>query len=394
VTYNVLHFLDSFDQGGTERQALQLVRLLKEHGRYRVHLACMNSRGTLRQEALNISGGEITEYPLSSFYDRNTITQLYRLVRNLRKQQIHIVHCHDFYTNIFGLTAAMLARVPVRIASRRQSAFPSAKQRFVSRLSYRMAKAIVANCKEVGRQLNQEGVPAKKIVTVYNGLDTERIRPPLGLTRDEMLKVLNLPRDIEYRFVTIVANLRLVLKDHPMFLRAARRVQAVIPDAAFLIAGEGELIDSIRALALELGLSKNTFFLGRCDRVAELLAISDVCVLTSTREGFSNSILEYMAAGRPVVATDVGGVREAVEDSETGYIVKPHDDEALASHIIALLQDPPGAAAMGRRGREVVETKFSCAAQLKLTEGLYRQLLGNDRSYAFSTDPARRTEDQ
>ncbi len=160
-----------------------------------------------------------------------------------------------------------------------------------------------------------------------------------------------------------------------MFLRAAKRISEAIPAAAFLLAGEGELMPLIRTQAKELGLGGNAFFVGRCDKLAELLAASDVCVLTSKSEGFSNSILEYMAAGRPVVVTDVGGAREAVVEGETGYLVQSGDDKSMAERIISLLQEPIKARAMGRLGRLVVEDRFSSAAQLKRTEQLYDKLL-------------------
>ena len=123
------------------------------------------------------------------------------------------------------------------------------------------------------------------------------------------------------------------MKDHPTFLRAAKRVHEAVPEAAFVLAGEGRLTDSLRALAAELGLARDAFFIGRCSRIAELLAVSDVCVLSSKAEGFSNSILEYMAAARPVVVTNVGGAREAVAEGETGYLVEAGDDETMAARI-------------------------------------------------------------
>jgi glycosyltransferase involved in cell wall biosynthesis len=165
------------------------------------------------------------------------------------------------------------------------------------------------------------------------------------------------------------------VKDHPTFLRAARRVRDAVPDAAFVLAGEGRLSEELRAYTAELGLAEDVFFTGRCERVGDLLSVSDVCVLSSTAEGFSNSILEYMAAARPVVATDVGGAREAIEEGETGYVVAPGDDEAMAARITDLLLDPERARRMGERGRRVVEEKFSCEAQLSHTEALYESLL-------------------
>jgi glycosyltransferase involved in cell wall biosynthesis len=368
----VLQFINSFHQGGSERQAVQLARLLSESGRYHVRVACLDGEGVLREEVSALGTGDIPEYGLTSFYDRNMATQLRRCASFLREQKIDVVHTHDFYTNVFGMMAATLARVPARISSRRETTgMRSSAQKKVERLIYRSAHRIVANSEAVRRQLIVEGVDEAKIVTIYNGLDMKRLTP--HLSRDEVLASFNLPG--ARRFVTIVANLRHDVKDHPMFLRAARRVHLEVPGAAFLIVGEGELTEKMRALATELGLERDVFFTGRSEQVADLLSISEVCVLSSRAEGFSNSILEYMAAARPVVATDVGGAREAIVEGEAGYLVASGDDEEMAARIVELLQDEQGARRMGERGREIVRRKFSCEAQLERTLALYDQLV-------------------
>ena len=132
---------------------------------------------------------------------------------------------------------------------------------------------------------------------------------------------------------------------------------------------------SLRDLAGELGIDNSTHFLGRCDLVAELLGISEICVLSSKAEGFANAILEYMAAGLPVVATDVGGVREAIVEGETGHIVASGDDEQMAQRIIQVLANDDNARAMGARGRSVVSAKFSSEHHLRNTLELYDELL-------------------
>ena len=372
---SVLHIIDSFDQGGTERQAVQLARLLRDAGNYRVHLACLKRRGMLLDEAERLGLGEIVEFPLTSFYDRNFARQLRRLKTLLRERDIRLLHAHDFYTNIFGMAAATLARVPARIASKRETAFRTPMQQRLERGSFRLARKIVANAEAVRQRLISDGVCADKIVTLHNGLDLARTRVPDNWQRESALAAFALPQNSECKFVTIVANLRHRVKDLPLFLRAARGVRAAVPEAAFIIAGEGELLEELRGEATGLGLRDDVFFVGRCTRVAELLAVSDVCVLSSRAEGFSNSILEYMAASRPVVVTDVGGAREAVSEGESGYIVPAGDAEAMAARIIELLREPVRARRMGERGREIVEQKFSTGAQLSRTENLYEQLL-------------------
>lgn len=376
---NVLQLIEGFRQGGTERQAVQLTRLLHESGRFRIHVACMDGTGVLRAEIERLGFTNLSEFPLNSFYDLHFLRQLRRFAAFLCEREIDIIHTHDFYTNIFGVLGATLARTPIRIASRRETvSFRTANQKRVERGVYRFAHVIVANAESVKKHLISEGVRASKIEVVYNGLDLQRLAPQT-LTRDERLRLFNLrtEENARRRFVVIVANLRHQVKDIPTFLRAARRVREQVQDAAFIIAGEGDLMNELRAFSAELGIGNDLFFIGRCERVPDLLPLADVCVLSSTTEGFSNSILEYMAAARPVVATDVGGAREAIIEGETGYIVNIGDDETLAARIIKLLNDSKRAREMGARGRLRVEHKFSCAAQLERTEKLYDELLVN-----------------
>ncbi|HEX8284207.1 MAG TPA: glycosyltransferase [Pyrinomonadaceae bacterium] len=369
---SVLHLIDNFEQGGTERQAVQLVRLLDESGRYRVRVACFKGHGVLRAEVERLGLGEIPEYPLRGFGHPKFAAQLIRFARHLRRERVSVVHAHGFYTNTFGVLGATMAGVPVRISSRRETEWlRTPAQRTLEQQVFRLSQAVVANADAVGRQLVASGVPASKVFTVHNGLDTARLAPKRS--REEALAYFGLPEG--RRFVTIVANLHHRVKDHPTFLRAARRVRGRVAEAAFVVAGEGSLSEEYRALASELGIGGDVFFTGRCESVGDLLSVSDVCVLSSTAEGFSNSILEYMAAGRPAVVTDVGGAREAVEDGRNGYVVAAGDDEALAARVASLLEDPAGARRMGEEGRRVVEEKFSCGAQLARTEALYESLL-------------------
>lgn len=380
MRYNALQLIGSFNQGGSERQAVQLTRLLLESGRFNVRVATLERVGVLLEEIERLGFNDIPEFRLNSFYDLNFAQQVRRFAQYLKRHEIDVVHTHDFYTNIFGMAGAALARVPARIASRRESAVRPATQRFVERGAYRLAHTVVANCEAVRQQLICEGVPAQKVRTVYNGLDPARVQVSHG-DRKEILASLNLPEGA--RLVTIMANMRahvrhpepMCLKDHPTFLRAAQRVHQNVPEAAFIIAGEGELKEMTQELARSLGIADRTFFIGRCKDVGAVLSISDVCVLSSSSEGFSNAILEYMAAGRPVVATDVGGAREAIAPGESGYLVPAGDDGQMAEHITSLLLNPGKARAMGERGKTIVSEKFSSVRQLQTIEGLYGELL-------------------
>jgi glycosyltransferase involved in cell wall biosynthesis len=376
---NVLFIIDSFEQGGSERQAMQLLTQLHASGQCRVHLACLQNRGSLRAEADQLGIGDIHEYALNSFYDLNFAKQLRRLVRFIKENEIDVVHTHCFYTNIFGMTGAFLAGVRARVTSKGETdGFRSPMQKRVERTSFRLSHRVIANCLVVQNQLIREGVSPAKIIQHYNGLDLERLKVRSGLRREEALAAFGLPSG--RRYMSIVANLRNPVKDHPMFLRAAARVRAAIPDVGFAIAGEGELMEGLRELAGQLGIEEDVFFLGRCDNVADLLFASDIGVLSSKAEGFANAILEYMAAGLPVVATDVGGAREAIAEGETGYTVASGNDELMAARIIELLNEPKRARAMGERGKLIAAEKFSCDRHLKNTLELYDELLSKPKS--------------
>jgi glycosyltransferase involved in cell wall biosynthesis len=376
---SVLFIIDSFEQGGSERQAMQLLTQLHASGQCRVHLACLQNRGSLRAEADQLGIGEIREYALNSFYDLNFVKQLRRLIRFIKENQIDVVHTHCFYTNIFGMAGAFLAGVPARVTSKGETdGFRSPMQKRAERAAFRLSHRVIANCLVVQNQLVREGVSSAKIIQHYNGLDLDRLKVQAGLRREDALAGFGLPTD--RRYMSIVANLRNPVKDHPMFLRAAARVRAVVPDAAFAIAGEGELMKGLRELAGELGIEDDVFFLGRCDNVADLLFASDVGVLSSKAEGFANAILEYMAAGLPVVATDVGGAREAIAEGDTGYLVASGDDVKMAERIIEVLSESKRARAMGERGKLTAAEKFSCDRHLQNTLELYDELLSTPGS--------------
>jgi L-malate glycosyltransferase len=377
---NVLLLLNSFETGGAEGQLVLLARLLIESGRFGVHLACLSRIGPLLAEAEKLGVGAIPEFPLTSFYDLNMVKQLRKFRSFLRERKIDVVHTDGFYTNVFGIAGAKLAGVPARIGFRgeTQTDGRTPAQNLVERSVFRLASVIHANSEAVKNFLVEQGVPARNIAVVYNGLDFARVMPPPDLNRDAALEGLHLPR--ERRFVTMIANLHNPVKDYPMFLRAAASVRANLAHAAFVVAGEGEMLEDLRTLARDLRIDRDVFFIGRCNRVAQLLFASDVCVLSSKAEGFSNSILEYMGAARPVVATDVGGAREAIAEGESGYLVRSGDHETMATRIIELLRDPLKANAMGERGRAIVQQKFSSEVQLQRTAELYDLLLTKNRS--------------
>jgi glycosyltransferase involved in cell wall biosynthesis len=289
------------------------------------------------------------------------------------------------------MSGGAIARVPVRIASRRETdPGRTTAQRFIERRAFDAAHAIVVNADAIRRDLTAHGVRDGKIHTIYNGVDMRRLAAPPSMSRTDAIASFGIPVEgstAPRLFVTILANLRLAIKDHPTFLRAAAQVHQTVPEAGFVVAGEGELVEPMRQLAAELGIADRTYFIGPCQRVPELLSFSDVCVLSSLSEGFPNVIVEYMASGHPVVSTDVGGAAEAIIEGRTGHLVKPGDALAMADRIISLLRDAERRAIFGAVGRLVALEKFSCASQLQRTDALYQRLLSGRPAVAPASRP-------
>ncbi len=367
----VLQLMNSFHQGGSERQAVQLLRLLVSNGTCDLFVACLNDEGVLRNEVEAVGFREICEYKIPSFFSMQYLAQARRCAKFIRSKNIEIVQTHDFYTNVFGMTAAAMAGVKLKIGAKRETGgMRSKNQEYVEKLAFRQSNVIIANSAAVKEYLVAKRVFENKIRVIYNGLDLDRLKPTT-LDRTEICQSLGLPKEPSIKFVTMVANLRHTVKNQPMLLRAAKNVVEKFPEAHFVFAGEGELKTDLEKMAKELNIENNTHFIGLCRKIPELLSISYAGVLTSFSEGFSNSILEYMAAGKPVIATRVGGASEAVIENESGFLITPEDDAALISALNEVLGNEKKSREFGAKGKEIVAEKFSLAAQLGKTLEIY-----------------------
>jgi len=374
---NVLHLIGSFNQGGSERQALQLAAQLSRTDRFHIELGVLRDEGPLRVLVEDEGLTRPHTFPLRAFYKPGFLREVGRFRKLVQAREIDIVHSHDFYTNVFGIIGSMAnGGRPLVIASKRETHGTRTRaQSFVEQRLFQHADAIVANSSAVHEFLLSHGV-RKSVEVIHNGIAVGDFEPET-VDRLSVTRGLGLPDGEDVRFITFVANLSLPVKNQDMLLRAASRLSGIHPEAHFVFAGEGSRENDLAMYARELGVSDRTHFIGRCMRVPDLLRISFAGVLTSNAEGFSNSVLEYMAARLPVVATDVGGAREAIEDGVSGFVIPVDDDEALAEKLTLLLGDAGMAARLGQRGREIMGERFSLDAQLKKTMALYERLLAS-----------------
>jgi glycosyltransferase involved in cell wall biosynthesis len=215
------------------------------------------------------------------------------------------------------------------------------------------------------------GIAPRKIRVIHNGVSVERVDRAAAHVGAQSVRSLG-PADA--KTVAMVASLTRK-KDHGTFLAAASMVSARAPGTRFLAVGDGPLRAALVETANDLGMDGPAVFVGESSDTAGILAGVDVSVLTSVKEGCSNVILESMAAGRPVVVTDVGGNAELVEDGVTGYVVPAGDPEAVARRILDLLGDDDLREAMGRAGRQRVVEEFAVGLMVEKTVEFYLELL-------------------
>jgi len=218
--------------------------------------------------------------------------------------------------------------------------------------------------------VNRDYIDQKRLVLIHNGVDSLAFESAWPLREETRTKLEIKSRE---KVIIVVANL-IPYKGHSDLLKAAYEVLKRIPHSVLLLAGEDRGIGKdLKEMAIELGIADRVRFLGLRNDIPQLMAASDLSVLPSHEEGFSNVILESMAAGLPVVATRVGGNPEAVEDGVTGWLVPPGNPAAMAEKIIDLLGDPKRAKSWGERGRNRVKEVFTIErmveGHLKLYEG-------------------------
>jgi len=366
--------------GGTEKHLYELISRI-DKSRFDCFVCSFGGSDEL-MDAFARAGATTLHLPLERIYGIRAIRQAGRLLKFIRQNEIDIVQTMHFAADFFGVLVARCARVPVVISSKRDTGFQNTS---LQNLALRLIRPLVDRTICVSGAVSATMIAGsvadhEASVVIYNGvdlaeftvssLDINQKRAELGLLPDAPV-------------IVMVANLRSI-KDVETFIIAAHMVLDVRRNAHFMVIGSpcsGTGGSSYRAglerLATKLGLNGSLSFRGPRSDINELLAISGVCVLTSLSEGFSNTLLEYMASAKPVVVTDVGGNPEAVVNGETGFLVPPRSPDRIAEHILALLKDTGLASRMGRAGRKRVEELFTIEAMVKSYQSLYAQLLAD-----------------
>ncbi|MBI4303187.1 MAG: glycosyltransferase [Chloroflexi bacterium] len=374
----VLFPITDLAMDGAQRQLLELVKGLDKE-RFTPIVLTIRPGGSQEQEFKEVPGLQVISLDQKHKYD---FSCLFKVSDVIRRMKVDVVQPFLTPATFFGLLPALWCGTPVKIATERLASGRRTGVRFgfrfylvVEDLLSRSADWVIANSEAGKEYLIHRGISPRRARVIYNGLNLSRLSARKEAV-DEVRRRLGVSS--EGKVVGMMARL-FPQKRHAVFLQAAAIVTRWFPETKFALVGDGPLRSNLESLAQELGLSRNVVFLGEQREVGPYVSAFDIAVMTSETEGCSNSILEAMALGKPVVATDVGGNRELINNGETGVLVTPGDAEAVASAIGVLLRDQQATEAMGRRARECVVRRFSVESMVSQYQALYEESLDHKK---------------
>lgn len=367
---HVTQLVNCLGLGGTERQLVEHLRRLDRDER-ELDLCCLQKLGEFMPEVRSL-GIEPHEFHLKGSLARpNTGVQVARLALRLRRQGTDLLHCHDFYSNLVGAAAARLAGLPYIISRRDLGAWVGPWRGQALRVVTRTARWVLCNSTAIRDHLVRvEGVDPSRIELVPNGLDVSRFDREL---RAPLASSFPVAQDGQPVFV-VVGNMKHEVKGHSHFMKAAALVARVRPDAMFVLVGDGALRTGLERQARNYGLSSRVHFVGKRTDVPAILGRCHVAVSPSHSEGFSNAVMEAMAARLPVVATAVGGNPELVRDGRTGFLVPRSEVQALAEAMTRLANDRTLSTTLGLAGRRRIEDEYSMDRVSAILTALYRRI--------------------
>lgn len=363
----ILFLIDSLRSGGKERQLVELLKQLSPQKGFKFELAVTNK---------DIHYNEVYDLDIRiNYLDRKNILNpsiFFKLYKMIRRFKPHILHTWSAVPAVYASPIVKLLNIKNICGSIRGATKVAkySKKWMIDRIGFWFADRIVAN--SYAGLLSRDLMDNKKALCIHNGFDFFRI------------KKLENHKHIKEKFkiktdktVGMVASLD-DRKDNEIFINAAKQILKKRRDVTFLVIGEGPKLNHLHSLIEEKD-QDYIIFTGRQDRIESIVNIFNIGVLTSkneySREGISNSIMEYMALAKPVIATDSGGNPEIVENKVTGFLVKPKDLDDLVEKICYLLDNPKIAKDIGEAGKARIEKKFNVEKMVDRFSELYRNLV-------------------
>ena len=357
-------------QGGSERQLVEIAKALNR-SRFAVHVGCFHPEG-FRSAELSGQGIPILHLPVYSLRSLGAIRGALQLAQYLRRWRIRLVHTFDTPMNCFAVPVARLFGAPVVLSSQRASrGLSSRPEQFVLRVTDHLVDAVVVNCEAMRHHMiNDESVRPERLRLCYNGLDTEcfqRLARPPALGGASLVIGVVCALRPEKGLPTLLQAFAKVVSGPPSALRSGLRL---------VVVGSGAMLQTLQALTIELSLQDRCHFEPSTSDVAGWLRAIDIFVLPSLSEALSNALMEAMACGCAVVASEVGGNPELVSDGTTGLLFRAGDAAELADRLERLIVDENLRTRFGAAASESVRQRFSLQASVQRVEDVYEELLG------------------
>jgi len=361
----IAHIVYGLKCGGAEKLIWHIASKA-DRARYESVVVTLNMGGPL-EEAMHASGVPVYLMAKRGRYD---LSVLYRLAGFLRREKVDVVHTHLFGGDIWGRTAAKLAGAPLVLSSLQAvDLWLTTPQRSLERWTARFAHRLIAASDAVKDfYVSAVGVPKEKISVVYNGVDCARL--PAAV--DRMAKLRELGVSERASLITVACRLE-EQKDISTWLKAASRIVKKHPAAEFIIAGEGSQRSELEELSRALEISGSVHFLGLRRDVDEIFAVSDIVMFSSRFEGLSLALLEAMASGKAVIATDIAENRTVITQGENGVLVSPGKPDLLAEAAIRLLGDENARRCMGEAATRTVRERYDIGTCVKRFFALYEE---------------------
>ena len=358
---------------GGQNQVLVTLMGLRALGHRTMLVA--NSQGELRQRAAE--GLDLVPLAPRTEMDLSAAWRLSRLLKQLKPDIVHAHDPHGVAMAALALSMSTAAVKPPLVAARRVDFH--LRNSALSRWKYRQVDCFICASEAIRHILISDGIPAARAVTVHEGVDLDRVAaaPPARLHEEFWL-----PHD-----APIVGNVAALVahKGQRYLIEAAALVVRQVPDARFIIAGEGELRPNLERQIKDHRLEKHVLLAGFRPDVLSLHKSFDIFVLSSTTEGLGTSLLDAMASSKPIVATKAGGIPEVVDDGVTGLLVPPKDHQALAHAIVTLLKDARLRQEYGAAGFARVRDRYSAERMVQDTLKVYERVASSRRPPASSS---------
>jgi glycosyltransferase involved in cell wall biosynthesis len=376
---SLMLLITKMEGAGAQKIMLETARYFQSRPEYRVIAVCLYDQNYI-QEAYAKYGVQVLDLKMKNSRSHlpllanvfRILTGCFRLYRLLRSESIQLLQTYDFYANAIGVFVGRLARVQVIVMSQRV-VYTKRWRCWIDHIISRWADKVTAVSESVREFcVKMEGMPADHVVVIRNGIyvtptpdaqDHAQIRHQLHVDDDTLL-------------VGAVGRLS-TQKGHRILIQAAPLILSNVPNVKFVIVGQGPGMTELRAYVSQLRLDGFFIFTGHVSNIVPLLTAMDLYVHPSLWEGMPNAVLEAMACGKPIIATDVDGTVELLIDGESGYLIPPNEVEPLATAVSYLLTHPDEAQKMGNAARQRAASQFSLDTTMTATVHLYKSLLSN-----------------